>query len=157
MKTLILYATKHGAAAEIARRISEKIDGAAIHDLKQGGVPPISDFGCVIIGSSIYAGAIRKEAKAFMSKNAEALRGMKFGIFISCLETDKEKEFLDANFQADVLQAAKSASSLGGVFDPAKAGAFERFIIKLIKKGLKHINTIDDDKIAQFAEEMQSS
>ena len=28
MKTLILYATKHGAAYEIARRIAEKMDGA---------------------------------------------------------------------------------------------------------------------------------
>ena len=35
MKTIILYATKYGAAAEIARRIAAHIDGAIVHDLKQ--------------------------------------------------------------------------------------------------------------------------
>ena len=32
MKTLILYATKYGAAREIAKRIAEKMGGAALHD-----------------------------------------------------------------------------------------------------------------------------
>jgi menaquinone-dependent protoporphyrinogen IX oxidase len=32
MKTLILYATKHGAAREIAQRIAIRLDGAVVHD-----------------------------------------------------------------------------------------------------------------------------
>ena len=73
MKTLILYATKYGAAYEIARRIAERIDGAVIHNLKQDGMPPLEEFDCVIAGSSVYVGMIRKEAKAFFTKNTAAL------------------------------------------------------------------------------------
>jgi len=49
MKTIILYATKYGATAEVARLIAEKFDDAIIHDLKQAYVPVIDDFDCVII------------------------------------------------------------------------------------------------------------
>ena len=34
MKTIILYATKYGTTAEIAKRIANRIDGATVHDLK---------------------------------------------------------------------------------------------------------------------------
>jgi menaquinone-dependent protoporphyrinogen oxidase len=58
MKTLILYATKHGAAHEAAQRIAKHLDGAVLHDLKQGGVPSIAGYDCVIIGGSIYTDTI---------------------------------------------------------------------------------------------------
>ena len=48
MKTLILYATKHGATREAAKRIAAKIPGAVFHDLKQDGIPALFDFDCVI-------------------------------------------------------------------------------------------------------------
>ena len=74
MKTLILYATKYGAAREAAQRIAKHMNGAVLHDLKQKNVPALADFDCVIIGSSIYVGAIRKEAKTFLTQNADDLQ-----------------------------------------------------------------------------------
>jgi len=41
MKTLILYASKHGATEEIARRILKNIDGAEIFNLKETNIPPL--------------------------------------------------------------------------------------------------------------------
>jgi len=64
-ETLILYATKHGATHEIAKRIADRMDDATIHDLGQNNTPDISEFDCIVFGSSIYVGMIRKEAKAF--------------------------------------------------------------------------------------------
>ena len=55
MKTIILYATKHGAIAEIARRIAAHINGAVVHDLKQP-VPDLTEYDSVIVGSSVYVG-----------------------------------------------------------------------------------------------------
>jgi menaquinone-dependent protoporphyrinogen oxidase len=186
MKTLILYATKHGATRDIAQRIAKQIEqlderfesrpeswpdgqpdgrpgaqgkaggavSVAIHDLKQGGAPSLGQFDRVIIGASIYAGMARKEAKTYLSQNAGSLLGMKYGLFLSGMDVSKEKEFFEANFSPDIRRSAKATAFLGGVFDPKKAGAIERLIMKAVGKRTEYIDTIDDEKIARFVEEM---
>ena len=157
MKTIILYATKYGAASEIAKRIAEKMDGAAVHDLKQKPIPDLSKFDCVIIGSSLYAGMIRKEAKAFSSENVGTLREKKIGLFLSGMETsgDNEKTYFETNFPPEFLQSSKAKTLTGGIYDPKKANFFERAIFKLAAKQSAYSDKIDDDKITRFAAEMK--
>jgi menaquinone-dependent protoporphyrinogen oxidase len=152
MKTLILYATKHGAAREIAGRIAKRLDGAVIHDLKQGGVPSLAGYDCVIVGSSLYAGMLRKEAKTFLQQNVSDLRGKRLGLFVSGMDASQEKQFLAASFPAELLQAASSAAFLGGIFDPKKAGVMGRMIMKAVAKRAEYTDTIDDAKIQAFTE-----
>jgi len=154
MKTIVLYATKHGAAAEIAARIATELDDAGTFDLKQEGIPALSDFDCVIVGSSIYAGAFRKEAKSFLAENADVLCEKKLGLFISGMGEDGAEAF-KANVPDEVLKTAKVADVLGGVFDPAKAGFFERFIMRIVTKKSGFVSTISDDKINEFASAMK--
>ena len=158
MKTLVLYATKYGATREIAQRLAGKIEGSAICDLKRDDIPPLGEFDCVILGSSLYAGMIRKEAKAFLSQNADLLRVKKTGLFLSGMDSSPEQEngYFEANFSKDILQAAKAKSVLGGIFDPKKAGFMERFIMKMVAKRSEYTDTISDDKIEKFAEVMKS-
>ncbi|MCL1819763.1 MAG: flavodoxin domain-containing protein [Oscillospiraceae bacterium] len=155
MKTLILYATKHGAAREVAQRIAKLIDGAALHDLKQGGVPSLAEYDCIIIGGSIYVGMLRKEAKTFLTQNADALRGKRLGLFLCGMQASEEQTFFKSNFPAEILQAAKAASFMGGIFDPKKAGIMERFIVKVAAKQSEYIDNIDNEKIKKFAEVMR--
>ena len=155
MKTLILYATKHGAAREIAQRIANKITGAALHDLKQGGILPLAEFDCVIIGSSVYVGMIRKEAKAFLMQYAQDLQGKKLGLFVCGLDGAQEQEYFKTNFSPDILQTAKAISFLGGIFDPKKASIIERFMVRVAAKQSGYTDTIDNSRIAQFVEEMR--
>ena len=152
MKTLILYATKHGATAEIARRIAEQIEGSVIHDLKHGDIPSIDGFDCVIIGSAVYAGTIRKEAKTFLNQNASVLCEKNLGLFLSGMDASGEEKYFEANIPESIRQTATIASVLGGIFDPKKAGLFERLIMRLVSKRSGYISTIDDDKIKQFVE-----
>ena len=154
MSALILYATKHGAAREIAQRIADNMDGAALHDLKQGSLPLLAQFGCVIVGSSLYAGMIRKEAKEYLSQNADALREKRLGLFLCGMDASREKEVFEANIPPEVLQAAKATAFLGGIFDPKKAGAVGRLIMKAAAGQSGYSDTIDEDKIKRFAEVM---
>jgi len=156
MDTLILYATKHGAAREIAEGIADSMGGAVLHDLKQGGVPALAGFDCVIIGSSLYAGSIRKEAKTFLAQNTDQLGGKKLGLFLSGMAQSDEKKYFTDNFPADLLQQAKAASFLGGIFDPQKANAMERLIMKAVTKQSGYTSTIDAEKIQQFARLLQA-
>ena len=153
MKTLILYATKYGAAAEIANRIAKRIDGAVVHDLKSGNIPAIEGFDRIILGSSVYAGSVRKEAKVFAANNAAALANKTVGLFISgFVEDDK---YYATNYPKILLDRVKVKGFLGGIFDPAKAGAMERFITKLVMKQSGYINRIDDAAIDKFVNDLK--
>ena len=154
MKTLILYATKHGAPCEVAERIAKRIPSVVLHDLKQSGIPSLVDFDCVIFGSSIYFGSIRKEAKTFLTRNADVLKEKKLGLFLCGLQPEEEKQFFASNFSPDLLTAAKATAFLGGMFDPKKAGFMGRFVMKTVAKLMEYADKIDNDKIERFVEEM---
>jgi len=156
MKTLILYAGKHGAAAEIARRIASNLPEAATHDLGRGDAPDLGGFGCVIVGSAIYAGMIRREARAFAAQNAQALQGKTLGLFLSGMDASQEGTCFAANFPPELLRAAKATAFPGGIFDPKKAGVMGRLIMKAATKQSGYTNSIDDGKIARFAEDIQA-
>ncbi|MCL2677555.1 MAG: flavodoxin domain-containing protein [Clostridiales bacterium] len=156
MKTIILYATKHGAAAEIARRIAERIEGAESYDLKQGSFPGLAGYDCVIVGASLYAGMMRKQAKAFLAQNAHVLRNKRLGLFLSGMNFSKEKEAFEANVPRDILQNAKAAGFLGGIFDPQKAGVLERFVMRAAAKQSAYTDIIDDGRIGQFVRDLTS-
>ena len=156
MGTLILYATKHGAAREIAEGISKHIDDAVVCDLKGGDLPAVSGFDCVIIGGSLYAGAIAKEAKAFLKQHADDLRDKRIGLFLSGMDEGREQTYFAENFPPDLLQAARATGFLGGIFDPAKVGVMGRFIMKLVAKQAVYTNTIDEGKIRAFAERVKA-
>jgi len=161
MKTIILYATKYGAAQEIAGRIADGIkNGAAdetcvIQKLEKT-FPSLEDFDRVILGSSVYAGSIRKEAKKFLAKNEGILQDKILGLFLSGIGTDEKDTYFKSNFSENLLRKAKAKSFLGGVFDPKKANFIERCIIKAVAKQSARIDTINDKKIGKFAEAMKA-
>jgi len=153
MKTLILYATKYGAAAEIAQRIAEKLNGADTHNLKNP-IPDLTEYDCIIIGSSVYAGMFRREAKAFFAKTGDTLLQKKLGLFASALSSDGASKIFAKNVPDNILKSSKSAILLGGIFDPGKANFIERFIIKIITKQTGRLGVIDSTRIDSFAGEM---
>ena len=148
MKTLILYATKYGATEKIARRIADKIEGSVFYDLKEGNIPNIADFDCIIIGSSIYAGSVRKEAKAFVANNVVPLSEKTVGLFLSGFAADDK--YFATNYPKNLLDKVKTKAFLGGIFDPKKANAAERLIIKAVMKQSEYVESIDDDAIDKF-------
>jgi menaquinone-dependent protoporphyrinogen oxidase len=152
MKTLILYATKYGAAQEIAKRIAAKMEGTVVHDLKQSGVPSLDGFDCVVVGGSLYAGMLRKEAKTFLTDHKDTLRGKKLGLFLCGMDGSKESEYFKNNIPEDLLSSAKATAFLGGIFDPKKAGFLERAIMKAVAKQAEYSDIIDNPKIITFVE-----
>jgi menaquinone-dependent protoporphyrinogen oxidase len=155
MSTLILYASKYGAAHEIAQRILNRIENGVLHNLKDKNIPSLDKFDCVVIGSSLYAGSIRREAKKFMAFYADSLKGKKIGLFLSGIGGNDEKSeraYIKNNFPDAVLNMAKVSFVLGGAFDPQKAGLIDRLIIRIVTGKSGYINTISDKKIDLFAE-----
>lgn len=158
MKTIILYATKYGASREIARRIAEKLPDTSLCDLKRDTVPPLSQYGCVIIGGSLYAGMLRKEAKNFAAQHASELSGKKLGLFLSGMDGREESlaAYFGNNFPQEVLQNAKTKAFLGGIYDPSKVGFLSRIIFKAAAKQSEYKSNLFEDKIVEFAEALKA-
>ena len=155
MKTIILYATKYGGAAEVARLISALFEDSVTFDLKQDGIPSLDDFDCVIIGSSVYGGSFRSEAKLYLSQNAEVLCKKKLGLFACSMSKSESTEVFKTNVPDDVLAATTAVCATGGIFNPEKANFFEKLIIRIVSKQKGHINNISGENILEFAEAMK--
>jgi len=154
MKTLILYATKHGATAKIAQQIADKISDATVHDLAQPA-PDLAGYDCIIVGSAVYAGMFRKEVKAFLSQNADILKNKTLGLFASGMSKSEADKVFTENVPSEILQSSKATMLLGGIFDPQKANLAERLIMKAVTKQSGYVDTIDNEKITEFAEAIE--
>lgn len=154
MKTLIVYATKYGAAREIAERLKARMEGAVVAQLG-GGAPGPEGYDCVIIGSSVYAGQLRKEAREYVALHAAALKTTRLGLFVSGLSPEGIEGYLSGNYDKDVVAHAAATAMLGGAFDPAKGSFFERLVMRLITRTAKSTNTISDERIDGFAEALK--
>jgi len=152
MKTIIFYATKYGASQEIAQRIDALIPDSTVCNLKTDKKPSLDNFDCVIVGGSLYAGMLRKEAKKYVSENSALLSRKKLGLFLSGISPEEAP--FKQNFPENILQSAKAKMSPGGIFDPAKASGFDKFIFKTVTKQVDYVNNISDNKIAQFVSEL---
>jgi len=155
MKTIILYATKYGGAAEVARLIAEQFDNAETYNIKSEDIPSLDDFEYVIFGSSVYAGSFRKEAKIFLTQNADKLCNKKLGLFACGMSQDESTEIFRINIPEEVLKTAIAVCLPGGIFDPEKANFFEKLVMKIITKQSGLINSINEEKINEFAEAMK--
>jgi len=67
-KVLVVYATKMGATAEIARKICEVLvqGGHDVDLVPAGEVENLVAYQAVVLGSAIYYGRWRKEAVKFL-------------------------------------------------------------------------------------------
>jgi menaquinone-dependent protoporphyrinogen oxidase len=156
MKTLILYASKYGAAAEIARRIAERLEPAELADLTSPARPRLEDYDRIILGGSVYAGSLRKEARAYAAENAAVLKTKTLGLFLACLAEGDGENYFTANFPPELINAAKAKALLGGVFDPAKTSWLDTLILKLVTKKKEYYSTISGEKIAAFTSKLEA-
>jgi menaquinone-dependent protoporphyrinogen oxidase len=156
MKTLILYTTKHGATRDLAQRMADKMGGADIHDLKQGKPPRIADYDCVIVGGSLYVGALPREAKDFLAQNKDALLGKKLGLFLCGLQPEEAEANVTNNFPAELRNAAKATAFLGGVYDPGQAGVMERLAMKAVAKISEYTDRLDEKAVDAFVEKLKA-
>lgn len=167
MKTLILFASKYGAAEKCANLLAEKLNGdVEIINLKENKSISLSNYDRIIVGTSIYAGNVQTEVKNFCADNVNLLTIKPFSLFLSCM-TDKKSEihsFVEKAFPKELIDHADVIDSLGAIFNFDKMNFFEKLIIKMIGKsqnksgkldikldGKTNVSTISDEKISKFA------
>jgi menaquinone-dependent protoporphyrinogen oxidase len=159
MKTAIIYASKHGTTEKVAVSIAEKLkesNEVELFSIKKNANPDISDFGTVILGSSIYAGKASGKMKSFCAKNEQALLRKKIGLFVCGMEPSRakrQKELVDA-YPEVLSKSAVATGFLGGEFKFEEMNFFERFIIKRISKTNESVSRIDEHAMGVFIEKL---
>ncbi|NQT57634.1 MAG: flavodoxin domain-containing protein [Bacteroidetes bacterium] len=138
-RVLVAYATKYGAAAEIAKKIGQILNeaGYSAEVLSVERVADLKSYQAVVLGSSVYIGQWRKKASRFLKRNIKVLSEKSVWLF-SCGLTGKDESEdvkVDWNFPkalqpvADQIQPRDITLFLGKV-DLEKLNPLEKMMFK---------------------------
>jgi menaquinone-dependent protoporphyrinogen oxidase len=152
VRTLIIYATKHGCTEKCSKLLKDKLQGdIVLVNIKKDSVPDINLFDNIIVGGSIYIGQIQKEIKNFCVKNISILKGKRVGLFICGMNGKEVPTLLKNYFPEELLSSSIAREYFGGEFIFKNMNFFERFIIKKIAKSDKDSSTLSKETINKFA------
>jgi menaquinone-dependent protoporphyrinogen oxidase len=152
MKTLIVYASKHGSTRRYAEKLAELLPGADLSDLKKDMTPALDAFDTVIVGGSIHAGMVQKAVRRFCVRNGAVLAQKKLGLFISCMEEgEKARLQLKKAFPAELAARAAAVAFFGGAFDFEKMNPIERTIVRKVSGMKESISRFDEAAARDFA------
>jgi menaquinone-dependent protoporphyrinogen oxidase len=142
MKTLVAYASKSGATAEIAEQIGAVLRQAGIETdvLRADGVHDLNAYSAVVLGSAVYIGQWRKEAADFLKTNEKVLAERPLWIFSSGpTDAAKPDAFIgDKLLPGGLLPIAerihpRDVTIFMGAVDLTKMNILERWMIKNVK------------------------
>jgi menaquinone-dependent protoporphyrinogen oxidase len=170
LKSLIVYATKHGATAKCASILSKKLSGEVnFHDLNIGSVPNLTQYDRVIIGGSIYTGRIQKEVGEFCSQYLDILKNKKLGLFICCMFKNNAEAHLSSAFPQEILKSAAARENFGGEMRFSNMSFGEKMITRMVSKLIakenpdlsaidvkKDVSFIFEENIDKFAKQMNN-
>jgi menaquinone-dependent protoporphyrinogen oxidase len=119
-RVLVTYASKHGSTEEIARAIAHELRERNLDvDCVDVGDASLGVFDAVILGSAVYMGRWRSEARHFLKKHREALSTIPFWIFSSGPVGEKADDEIEENSNwlepHRVLELAESAGMRGHI------------------------------------------
>lgn len=146
MQVLVAYASKHGATAEIAERISETL---RTHGLDVTCSPAsnaaVDSIDALVFGGALYAGAWPKSAKAFVEQAEQHASNLPTWVFSSGPVGDPPQPE-ERPEQADAL-ADRLAPREHRLF----AGAIDRSQLSLMERGITKALRISDGDYRDWA------
>jgi menaquinone-dependent protoporphyrinogen oxidase len=157
MKTLIVYASKHGCARKAAEKIRAALgDEIEITDVRQSARFKLDQFERVIIGGSIHIGRIQSRIKNYVAKNLTQLLEKQVGLFICHMAeaAEAEKEFNNA-YPQQLIEHATAIGLFGGEFNFEKMSFIEKYMIKKVGKVTESVSRISEANITEFIAKMK--
>ena len=158
MSCVILYSSKYGGTLLCAEKLAEymNIDSTLIN-LDKNSNPDLSKYQSVVIGASVYRGAIRKSVKKYSKNNMSILETKKIGLFISCLAEGEEANlYFENTFDDQILSKVIARGVFGPVVNYEKMNFLEKIILKKITGQKKSFSKINDEQIKKFADKFNS-
>jgi len=83
-RVLVAYATKHHSTAEIAEAIADELRARGhAAEAAEAGHATADGFDAVVLGSAMYLGRWRREARHFLAHERQRLEALPFWVFSS--------------------------------------------------------------------------
>lgn len=142
LNTLVAYASKHGATAEIATKIGAVLRqaGLPVEVMAVEDVDDLNRYAAVVLGSAVYAGSWVKDAAKFLQANEQALAKRPVWLFSSgpTGEGDPVELLKGWIFPTALRPIAdrihpRDIACFGGALDIKSLNFAERFIIRGVK------------------------
>ena len=113
MKTIILYATKSGAARECADILAARIKDSSVCDLSKE-TPDIDAADMLIIGSGVRMGRVYKPVRKYIEKNLDKLLTKKTALYLCNGEPETYNKAVEKNIPAQLISQSLCVMSFGG-------------------------------------------
>lgn len=163
-KVLVAYCTRFGASEGVAEEIAKVVrdHGPAVDlvNLKEQKKVDVSQYDGFVVGSSIKIGRWTKEAKNFLKKNGERMRGKPLALFVCCgdaIEEEKKEEARKKYVQVlieDLNLEVTLFEVFPGIFDfstGSRMGWLEKKMMKAATKDDPEFAAkVDTDKMNDF-------
>ena len=142
MTVLVAAASKHGATHEIAERIGSDLAelGFDVEVRRLEEVGSVGGYEAFVIGSAIYLGNWRKEARRFVEVHADELVPRPTWLFASGSITGDppvadDPNAIRAKLVTELLAAthAREHKLFAGKLDTSKLGPFERTSVRMAR------------------------
>lgn len=132
VRVLVATASKHGATAEIGEEVRDVLTGQG-HEVDLRSVEEASGvegYDAFVVGSAVYAGRWRKEARRFLREHAEGFAGRRVWLFSSGPVGDPLFP------ERDSLDTAELVELTGAVEHHTFPGKLERARLRLGEKAV---------------------
>jgi menaquinone-dependent protoporphyrinogen oxidase len=137
MRVLVTSASRHGSTREIADAVAVELRAAGFDvDVREvGEVGNLERYDAIVLGSAVYAGSWRPEARRFVERHRATLRTVPLWLFSSGpLGSDGPEPEGEPNRVDDLVRAtgARGHRVLPGKLDRGALGLVERLVVGLV-------------------------
>ena len=129
MKALVVYGSKRGGTAGLAEMVGRALGDEGVEsDVRSGAedVPDLDQYDAVVIGGGLYANRWHKDARRFVRRHADELRGRPVWMFSSGpLDDSAETSEIPPTgpvAKAMVRAGARGHETFGGSLSPETHG-----------------------------------
>ena len=135
MKTLVLYATQYGYAADCAAQLKAELAGdVTLVDLGKQSAPELQSYDAVIVGGSIYMGRVQAKVSAFCAAHEGELLQKTLGLYLCCGLPQNLEQCLETSFPAKLRARAKAVGCFGGELRTARMKPMHKLIANVMQK-----------------------
>jgi len=160
MKSIVIYATKYGSAAEAAKRIKTELgEETHLYNILADCVPPLDNYDTVILGGSVYIGKVQKQITQYCNIHLTELLDKNVGLFLCAGEQKEDAQLkeIQSAFPESLFQHAAAKEVLGYAYSFEKMKFFDKLIMKKIKGDSISIAKYSDERIALFVKSLKST
>jgi menaquinone-dependent protoporphyrinogen oxidase len=153
MKTIIIYATKHGSVENAVNLLKGKLEGEVkLVNIMNQEAPTLAEYENVILGGSIYVGKIQKRFSKYIEKHLSELLTKRVGLFICAAQQEdiREKELIDS-YPEELFQHALCKEIFGYEIHYEDMNFIEKRVVSSIMGHKSDYSELSESKIDSFA------